>query len=315
MQLIRNIELGPQMPAHASIHGECATAVAIGNFDGLHRGHAHVIEAMLGAAKAGGLVPSVLTFEPHPRRYFAPDAPVFRLETLKQKLSRLREWGVQRVYMPRFNARFAAQSAEVFLQTVLQRQLNARAVITGENFAFGAKRGGNAAQLIVWGAQHGIAVQTLAAVKIGDVVCSSSAVRAALTQGDMAQVAVLLGRSYQLTGRVMHGDARGRQLGFPTANVQLSPGLKLPAYGVYAVRMVIGGRVVPGVANLGVRPTFGGAVAPRLEVHVFDFDADIYGAAVTVELTQFIRPEIKFATLDALKAQIASDCTAARSVV
>ena len=302
MQLIRNIELGPQMPAHASIHGECATAVAIGNFDGLHRGHAHVIEAMLGAAKAGGLVPSVLTFEPHPRRYFAPDAPVFRLETLKQKLSRLREWGVQRVYMPRFNARFAAQSAEVFLQTVLQRQLNARAVLTGENFAVGATR-------------HGIAVQTLAAVKIGDVVCSSSAVRAALTQGDMAQVAVLLGRSYQLTGRVMHGDARGRQLGFPTANVQLSPGLKLPAYGVYAVRMVIGGRVVPGVANLGVRPTFGGAVAPRLEVHVFDFDADIYGAAVTVELTQFIRPEIKFATLDALKAQIASDCTAARSVV
>jgi riboflavin kinase/FMN adenylyltransferase len=306
MQLIRNLDAATDA---------APTAVAIGNFDGLHRGHAQVIEAMLKLAEANSLIPSVLTFEPHPRRYFAPDAPVFRLEMLKQKLARLREWGVKRVYMPRFNAAFAAQSAEVFLQTVLQQQLNARAIVTGENFAFGAKRGGNAQQLIDWGASHGIAVQTLAAVKIGEIVCSSSAVRTALTQGDTAQVQTLLGRAYRLTGRVMHGDARGRQLGFPTANIALSPGLKLPAYGVYAVRMHLDGEVYPGVANLGVRPTFGGASAPRLEVHLFDFDRDIYGATVAAELLQHLRGEQKFDSLDTLKTQIASDCEAARSVV
>ena len=306
MQLIRNLDTVPN---------DWPTAVAIGNFDGLHRGHAQVIQAMLTLAQANNLVPSVLTFEPHPRRYFAPTAPLFRLETLSQKLTRLREWGVERVYMPRFNAAFAAQSAETFLHTVLQQQLGAKAVITGENFAFGAKRSGNAQQLIDFGARHHILVQTLGAVKLGELVCSSSAVREALTQGDMAQAAALLGRPYQLTGRVMHGDARGRQLGFPTANVNLTPGLKLPAYGVYAVRLHLDGQAHASVANLGMRPTFGGATAPRLEVHLFDFDRDIYGASVVVELVRHIRAEQKFVSLDALKAQIASDCASARSIV
>ncbi len=218
---------------------DAATAVAIGNFDGLHLGHQAVIAAMRRAAEAHGFIPSVLTFEPHPRRFFAPASPAFRLERLRVKLARLRDAGVERVYMPKFNAPFAALTAQAFLQEVLARQLGARAVITGENFAFGKDRSGDIATLRAWGSAHGVEIIAVPPVRFGEAICSSSAIRAELAVGDVVAAKHLLGRPYQLTGRVVHGDGRGRTIGFPTANVSLPPTLKLPAYGVYAVRVEI----------------------------------------------------------------------------
>lgn len=306
MQLIRNLH---------SFQDPAPTAVAIGNFDGLHRGHRAVIETMLQDAAAKHLVPSVLTFEPHPRRHFTPSMPSFRLETLSQKLHRLAEWGVARVYMPRFNAAFAAQSAEEFLETVLRQQLRAQVVVTGENFAFGKARSGTAAVLRDWGTAHHVTVHSIAARMVAGIACSSSAVREALGRADVAGAAELLGRPYRLAGRVLHGDRRGHGLGFPTANIALPAGLKLPAHGVYAVRAQMGGEVWSGVANLGVRPSVGIQTKPSLEVHLFNFEGDLYGRRLMVDFIAYVRPEVKFDSLDALKKQIAEDCVSARKTL
>lgn len=309
MQLVRHLNEFQAPP----------TSVAIGNFDGLHRGHRAVLDRMMQAAADGGLAPAVLTFEPHPRRFFARLAPVFRIEPLGMKLRRLRLAGVRYVFMPRFNAAFAALSAEAFLEEVLGRQLNAKAVVTGENFAFGKGRGGTVETLRAWGATHGVAIHTVAPVMAEDDICSSSAVRQALARGDVAHAGALLGHAYQLGGRVKHGDGRGRQLGFPTANIALVPGLKLPAHGVYAVRATVqdplGERHYDGVVNLGVRPTIGGQDHASLELHLFDFAGDIYGARVTVQFVRQLRHEMKFESLAALTRQIAEDCALAKQLL
>lgn len=324
MQLIRRL---PDV-------SDVATAVAIGNFDGLHLGHQAVLDAMRRAAETNGFIPSVLTFEPHPRRFFAPASPPFRLERLHTKLARLRDAGVERVYMPPFNKEFAALHAEAFLEEVLAKRLGARAVITGENFAFGKDRGGDINTLRVWGEKRGIEIIAVPPVQFGEAICSSSAIRAELAVGDVAAAGHLLGRPYQLSGRVVHGDGRGKTIGFPTANVRLAPGLKLPAFGVYAVRVLCGditptppdacaaardvtlreakNTILLGVANLGIKPTITVNNLPTLEIYLFDVLQDLYGKTLIVDFEMYIRPERKFDGLDALKKQIATDCVAAK---
>jgi riboflavin kinase/FMN adenylyltransferase len=304
-----------QLIRHLPAHSDAPTAVAIGNFDGLHRGHQAVIDTMRRVAEAEEIVPSALTFEPHPRRLFTPHAPAFRLEPLRVKLARLREVGAQRVYMPRFNAAFASLSAEAFLEMVLQQSLGARAVVTGENFAFGKGRGGDVAMLRHWGAAHDITILTVPPVTVGGIICSSSAVRSALKVGDMAQAAQLLGRTYSIQGRVIHGDGRGQKIGFPTANIALLPQLKLPAHGVYAVRVGVEGSWLPAVANLGMRPTVGHQPMPSLEVHLFDLARDLYGMRLEIAFVAQLREEKKFDSLAALTAQIAQDCVQAKTAL
>jgi riboflavin kinase/FMN adenylyltransferase len=306
MQLIR--QLTP--------HAVPPSSVAIGNFDGLHLGHQAVMGRMQALAAQLGLAPAVLTFAPHPRKFFAPHSPDFALEPIAERLRHLRHAGVTHVAMPRFNAGFAAQSPAQFLNDVLGEALQARAVITGENFAFGAHRAGNVAQLREWGSAHGIAVETVPPVRLADgTICSSSAIRQLVESGDVARAGVLLGRPYRISGRVVHGDGRGRELGFPTANVTLPRGIKLPAYGVYAVRALCRGVAHNAVANLGLRPTIGAQHQPKLEVHLFDYAGDLYGARMEVQFISHIRPEQKFDSLPTLVNQMHRDCIAAQVVL
>ena len=297
---------------HLPQHHDRATAVAIGNFDGVHLGHQAVIAAMQDAAHVNALVPSVLTFEPHPRRFFAKETSPFRIARLHDKLMHLRAAGVARVYMPRFDARLAGMPAEEFLDTVLGKQLGAKVVVTGENFAFGNKRGGDSKMLKHWGNAHEVRIITLPPVVTDGEICSSSGIRTAILSGDVAHAGKLLGRAYSLRGRVVHGQARGRTIGFPTANVALAPDLLTPAYGVYAVRAEVDGVLYDGVANFGIRPTIAAENLPTLEVYLLDTVQEIYGKNMQVEFVDKIRPEMKFADVDALKDQIAKDCMAAR---
>lgn len=310
-ELIRNMHLIRHLPDVAA----AASAVAIGNFDGLHRGHIAVISAMRDAALAKGLAPTVLTFEPHPRVFFKPDAPVFRIARLRDKLAGLRELGVKQTVMPRFNAAFAQISAEDFLDRVLAKQLGAKVVVTGENFAFGHKRGGDSEMLKAWGLKHNIEVVTILPIRVGGEICSSSAIRSAIASGDVAHAATLLGHGYIISGTVVHGDGRGRTIGFPTANISLPPSLLLPAYGVYAVRATLDGVQMEGVANLGVRPTVAVDNQTALEVHLFDTRQEIYGKKLSVQLVDKLRDEMKFDGLAALTAQIKKDCEMARDVL
>jgi riboflavin kinase/FMN adenylyltransferase len=287
-------------------------AVAIGNFDGVHPGHQAVLMEMHGAAQATQAQATVLTFEPHPKLFFAPKAPVFRLETLATKLHRLREANVEQVVMPRFDAAFASISAEAFLDDVLKTTLGAKAVVVGDNFAFGKQRRGDVAMLRAWGDANQIAITVVPPVAVAGAACSSSAIRAAIGVGDMEQARALLGRYYSFKGVVIHGDGRGKTIGFATANLALPSRLRLPALGVYAVRAQVGGQWYDAVANLGLRPTVSDTHQPSLEVHLFDVDMDMYGARMEVAFVQKLRDEKKFTGLDALVAQIADDCTQAR---
>ncbi|MDX2094939.1 MAG: bifunctional riboflavin kinase/FAD synthetase [Alphaproteobacteria bacterium] len=307
----RNMHLIRSLPALS----DAMTAIAIGNFDGLHRGHQAVIDTMHAAAAARGLVPGVLTFEPHPRRFFAPASAPFRLLRLADKLAGLRALGVARVAMPRFTRAFADMPAETFLDQVLGRQLGAKIVVTGENFAFGAGRRGDRATLVAWGAAHGVEILTVPPVRIDGEICSSSTIRAAVAAGDVGRAAQWLGHPYRLSGRVVHGAGRGRSIGFPTANILLPPDLLTPAYGVYAVQAHTDNATYAGVANFGIRPTVTVDSVASLEVHLFDTLQEIYGEKLTISLVHKIRDEQKFENLAALTAQIAQDCATARDLL
>ena len=286
--------------------------MALGNFDGVHQGHQAVIGQAAAIAKQQNRPLAVMSFEPHPRRFFKPDLPVLRICPLADKLRLLRGLGVDYLYLARFNAEFAAISAEAFVSNLLGAQLKVGHVVTGYNFAFGHKRGGDTDYLEQAAPAQGMGYSRVAAVADpqGDVY-SSTLIREHLKAGNIAEAARLLGRPYCLTGPVIHGDARGRELGFPTANLRPSP-LFLPAYGVYAVRFSLSdGRQWNGVANLGIRPTVSGR-ACQLESHLFDCDTNLYGLEAKVELCRFIRPEQRFDGLDALKAQIADDTRSAQ---
>jgi riboflavin kinase/FMN adenylyltransferase len=289
-------------------------SLAIGNFDGVHRGHRAVLEAARAEAAVLGQRFAAMSFEPHPRRLFRPADPPFRLTLVREKLEQLRACGVERALLQRFTPGFAGLSPQAFVEDVLVAGLGVSAVAVGRDFCFGRGRAGTAPVLADLLARAGIAVQIVAPVTAADGTrYSSSAIRMALSAGDLTTAAEHLGRPVSVSARVQRGDQIGRTLGFPTANLPLGDRQPL-AFGVYAVEVRLGARRFNGVANLGIRPTVAGT-APRLEVHVFDFSQDIYAQRLEVEFVSYLRPEQRFASLDQLKQQIAIDAAAARAVL
>lgn len=286
--------------------------LAIGNFDGVHLGHAALVKRLAQVAEALDLAPMVLTFEPHPREFFAPDSAPARLTTLREKLELLGECGARQAMICPFNAAFAALSADEFIEQVLVRGCLVRHLIIGDDFRFGRGRAGDFALLQDAGRRFGFTVEAMGSVTADGERVSSSAVRRALLAGDMEHAARLLGRPYIIDGQVSHGQKLGRQIGFATANLRIKHN-PLPMTGVFAVEVSgLGDKPLAGVANLGVRPTVGGT-KPLLEVHLFDFDRDIYGAHISVRFVHKLRDEQRFPNIDALKAQIAADAAAARA--
>jgi riboflavin kinase/FMN adenylyltransferase len=292
-------------------------AVALGNFDGVHKGHQALLARAAGHARALDAPLLVLTFEPHPRRFFVPDTGPFRLTMLPAKLRLLEQYGVQAVLAQHFDTAFAALSADAFVDEVLLAGMGARHVVCGYDFTFGARRGGNVEMLRDMGARKGFGVTVLDPVMREGEIYSSTSIREALRAGWPSEAAELLGHAWEIEGVVEQGDQRGRTIGFPTANVALGEHLR-PRFGVYAVRALIDGQKSKGwrngVANLGRRPTIG-KLQENFEVHVFDFAGDLYGKSLRVGLVDFIRPEMKFSGLDQLKAQIAADGQAARAIL
>ena len=299
MQIFRHIPATLQSPC----------ALAIGNFDGLHLGHQALLNKLIQVAQTQHLISAVITFEPHPREFFTPESAPTRLCSLREKLEHFSAAGVERVYVCRFNQSFAKVTAGEFMQNILRHALNTQAVLVGEDFRFGAKRAGSIQDFV----QSGFNLISLPQVDSpqGDneaTRVSSTRVRMALAAGDLQQASSLLGRPYSMSGKVVHGAKRGRELGYPTANVHMRH--ERPALsGVYAVKL----DGLPSVANLGIRPTIVGVPKLLLEVHVLDFSADLYGQHVQVEFLHKIRDEMKFDSLDALKTQITKDVAVARS--
>lgn len=288
--------------------------VAVGNFDGVHLGHRAVIGEAGRLARAEARPWAVLTFEPHPRALFRPQDPPFRLTPLRAKVREIEALGVDLLVVLRFSRAFSERSAEDFVHDVLVDGLAARHVVCGYDFKFGHGRTGDAGLLLRVGESEGFDFTCVRQVgDAGGAVLSSTRAREALRAADPRGAAAVLGRAFEIEGRVVAGDRRGRTIGFPTVNVRLRDYLR-PAAGVYAVRVGFGGEWHDGVANLGVRPTFGEG-AMGLEAHLFDFNADVYGRYARVALVDFIRPERKFDGLDALKAQIAADCDRARALL
>jgi len=285
--------------------------VALGNFDGFHAGHQAVIGTARARAQAAGCPALVATFDPHPARLFRPDAAPFALTRLDQKLDLLEAFGIDGAVVIGFDRQFAANSAAAFVADCLGGAIGARGVVTGGDFTFGQQRSGDTAALARIGADHAIAAEVVAPVRDADGILSSTRIRTALAAGDPRAAAALLTRPFTIRGVVEHGAKLGRQLGFPTLNLRLGQ-YQRPAYGVYAVRVMLDGRRYDGVANLGLRPMIAPPVE-LLEAHLFDWSGDAYGATVDVELIAFLRPEWKLAGMDALKAQIAADCAAART--
>ena len=293
-------------------------AVAIGNFDGVHPGHQTVIhEAGL---IAGDMCRpwTVLTFEPHPRAFFTPGSEPFRLTPFRSKARWIAELGADLLIVQRFDKAFSSLPAEDFVNTVLVDGLGAGHVVSGYDFVFGHKRGGNCELLLAMGAKKGFGFTAVnAQTDSSGEAYSSTRVRERLGDADPRGAAAILGRDFEIEGRVARGEARGKSIGFPTANIPLGAYLR-PALGVYAVRAAIeqeNGEIwLDGVANIGVRPTFGGD-GVVLEVFLFDFDDDLYGKRLRVRLVEFLRPEKKFDGVDDLKAQIAQDSAKAQKIL
>lgn len=282
--------------------------VALGNFDGFHKGHQAVVGRAIARARAEGRPALVATFDPHPVRFFKPDAAPFRLTSLNQRERLFAEAGADAMIVFPFNAALAGLTAEEF---VAQRLAGMSGVVTGEDFTFGKGRGGNVAVLAELGAKYGFVAEAISPIADGSEIVSSSRIREALQVGDCETATKLLTRPFAVEGAVQHGDKNGRLFGFPTANIEMGNYLR-PLYGVYAVKgRLPDARVVDGAANLGVRPQFD---PPKelLEPHFFDFSEDLYGQTIEVEFHHFIRPEAKFESLEALIRQISLDCDEAK---
>lgn len=290
-------------------------AVAVGAFDGVHRGHQAVIAEAKAAADRIGAPLGVVTFDPHPRRLFQPDAAPFRLMTPDQMARALAPLGVDRLYLIPFDAEMAGMGDEAFARRVLADGLGIVHAAVGFDFTFGKGRSGSPDALRRYGETLGFTVSVTQRLDdASGLKLSSSAVREALAAGDMDRARAILGRPFAIQGAVIHGDKRGRTIGVPTANIALGDYMR-PAYGVYATRTRLpDGRVIDGVANLGVRPMFQ-IDQPLLEVWLFDFDESLYDQTVETELVAFLRGEMRFDGLDALKVQIEADAEAARAVL
>ncbi len=287
-------------------------SVALGNFDGVHLGHQAVINLARNAAPLG-----IVTFEPHPREVFQTDAPPFRLMNAEARANRLAKLGVQHLYELPFDKALAGLSPDAFARDVLARGLGVSHVVVGADFCFGQGRAGKAQDLVNLGKTYGFAVTVADLVQHDGAEISSTAIRIALAQGRPRDAAAMLGHWHRIEGEVIHGEKRGRQLGYPTANMSVA-GLHLPKLGVYAVRVVVlsgpqAGSYM-GAASLGVRPMFGTNL-PNLETFIFDFTGDLYGHHLSVALVDYLRPELKFDGLPALMDQMAADCTRAREIL
>jgi riboflavin kinase / FMN adenylyltransferase len=293
--------------------GARGAAVAIGNFDGVHKGHQALIARVREAARGLGVRTAALVFEPHPREFFQPARPLFRLTPLPQKLRLLEIYGVDLTYVIAFEQELATMSAETFVERVLVAGLGVRHVVIGHNFLFGRSRTGNAGQMVDLGRDFGFAVSVVPPVGDGGELYSSSAVRAELAQGDITGAAEMLGHRWTVEGVVQGGARRGTGLGYPTANIALGKGATL-AHGIYAVHVGLDGARHQGAAYLGTRPTFDDG-SPVLEVFLFDFDGDLYGRTIEVEFVEFLRGDRKFDGPDALKAQMDIDCARAREIL
>lgn len=318
MRVLRGLNSPARAPA----------AVTIGNFDGMHRGHQALLRQLKAEAESRGLQPAVLTFAPHPREFFArkladSNAPIVpaRLHTLREKLEALAAAGVAETRIGVFNEAFAALSPEDFVKRVLVDAMQAKHILIGDDFRFGARRAGDFALLQALGEKYGFTVSSLNSQCLADERISSSQVRAALAAGDLQRAEALLGYPYAMEGRVIRGRQLGRTIGVPTANVQIRHD-PLPLRGVFVVEVALDEtkqavpqqtRSYPGVANLGYRPTLGGDTRPLLEVHLFDFAGDLYGAHLDVRFLAKLRDEMTFANFEALTSQIRNDLAQARS--
>jgi riboflavin kinase/FMN adenylyltransferase len=304
---------------YSELPAELRGGVAVlGNFDGVHRGHQAAIAEARRLAKAERIPMGVMTFEPHPRQVFRPNDPPFRLTPMRVKARQIEALGADFLILQRFDMEFSRKEAPDFVAEVLVRALNARHVVVGFNYVFGRNRGGNVDVLRRLAAEHGFGITTLDAARGPDgEIFSSTRIREFLVNGAVQDAARILGRPWEIEGRVQQGDQRGRTIGFPTANIALGEYLR-PALGVYAVRAGIDLGMStewrPGVANLGRRPTFG-KLDELLEVHLFDFQGDLYNRHLRVALVDFLRPERKFDGLAALTAQIAEDAAKARNIL
>lgn len=304
MEFIRGLHnLKPEHPA---------CVATIGNFDGVHLGHQAVLGQLAEAAGRLGLPTVVISFEPQPQEFFGAAADAPRLTRLREKLLALSRYSVDRVLCVPFNQALAAWSAQQFIQRLLVDGLAVKYLVVGDDFRFGHQRRGDYSMLKQAGEQHGFPVVSMHSFEVDGARVSSTRVRQALAKGELRTAEKLLGRSYRMSGRVARGDQLGRQLGFPTANIHLHR-QATPLRGVFAVEMFgIKGEPIPGVANIGMRPTVDGTRS-LLEVHLFDFDTDIYGEYVEVVFLHKLRDEVRFASLDALKQQIALDAESARA--
>ncbi|MDU9390452.1 bifunctional riboflavin kinase/FAD synthetase [Pseudomonas sp. zfem002] len=304
MQLVRGLQnLRPR-------HRGCVAT--IGNFDGVHRGHQAILARLRERAAELGVPSCVVIFEPQPREYFAPQSAPARLARLRDKVALLAAEGVDRVLCLAFNQRLSKLSADEFVETILVDGLGVKHLEVGDDFRFGCDRLGDFVFLQNAGQRHGFTVEAAQTVELDGLRVSSTQVRDALAAADFALAERLLGRPFRIRGRVLHGQKLARQLGTPTANVQLKR-RRVPLSGVYLVSAQVDGKVWPGVANIGVRPTVAGDGSAHLEVHLLDFAGDLYGRRLTVEFHHKLRDEQRFASLEALKSAIDADIAAARA--
>ena len=294
-----------------------ACDLTIVNFDGVHRGHRALLEELKKGATEKGLVSCVMTFEPHPKEFFSPEQAPPRILNLRDKLAAFADIGIERVVVEHFNAAFAKLSPEEFVTEILVKRLNAKWILIGDDFCYGAKRAGNFASLKAAGKKYGFEVSSIHTIQESGERISSSALRTALANGDMSQANKLLGRHYGISGHVIHGQQLGRTLGFPTLNLAVASHLhhrKPATSGIFTAQVIgLADKPLPAVASLGVRPTVEDEGRVLLETHIFDYQKDVYGKIITVELLEKIRDEAKYDSLDTLTQAIAADAEHARN--
>lgn len=304
--------LGPNMTIPEDARG---AAIALGNFDGVHLGHQAVIASARAVADDEGIALGAAVFEPHPRRFFKPDLSPFRLQSARQRARALGDVGVEEVFEIGFDAALSQSTDREFAERILRDLLGAAHVSVGADFRFGRARMGDAASLEKLGDELGFSVDAVEPVTEGAAKISSTAIREAIAAGDLDRAAAMLGRPWAIEGEVLRGFQRGREFGFPTANLALGDYVR-PRLGIYAARIDLGdGVLLPGVASIGVNPTVGALPEPVLEAHLFDFSGDLYGRTIEVELPAFLRDEAKFDDVEALKAQMRDDVINARNAL
>ncbi len=304
MQIINNFK---NFPEYAK-----GSVVAIGNFDGMHKGHVAVIQKAREIAATTGINDAVISFSPHPLKLLKPEIKPFNLTDETQKNALIQDLGVKYLFAINFDIEFSQITAAAFIKDFLVDKLNVKHVVTGEDFIFGYNRAGNSITLEHGAAQYNFGYTRLSPVRDANSIFSSSMIRRNLAEGRLDKVKEILGRNFVINGIVVTGNKQGRNLGFPTINIELGDYIR-PAFGVYAAKIYIAGRSLYGAANIGIRPTINGT-KELLEVHIFDFSENIYGQSVQVELIEYIRPEQKFVKLESLQAQIAEDCIQIRKI-